>query len=283
MELRRYCYLLVICVTDFHSFADTTCQLHSLAELDPLISRRFDPVAQAKAHLSEAKDEVRDAQAAIASVPSHEAEELEAANKAAKVANAKAVEAEEAVEAALKLPAHISLLEFMVKHNLYQCHTPLIRQLVRDKWDTYGRSIFLFQAFWYAVSLFFTLLVIMGRLPPILMLTAAVALHLGPHAGWLAARATKRKFEGKRCREIWHYVNKLTRITSFAYSLSVTLAFLTILFEDGIEAVLTDGDPPANTQTLLAIATLCGWLHFILILRGFRSVGTAIMMLEGTN
>ena len=68
-----------------------------------------------------------------------------------------------------------------VEHNLYQCQTPVIMQLLEDKWCMYGQGIYILAISVYAMCLILLLLTVVGKLPIVVTWLVVLCVHFLSH------------------------------------------------------------------------------------------------------
>ena len=171
-----------------------------------------------------------------------------------------------------------SLIQLMVKHNLIECLTPVVSQLLHDKWEQYARNMYHIMIVLYWVDLAFLCATVSGGCALGITFGLTMLIHVLPHCvrllRYLCRGSTSKRVYTKDSSQVF-----FARILSTCYGISIITANAIAmgLSEDWRSA---KEDHSKHVQTALAVASVLGWVHFLLFLRGLQFVGPSLMMLH---
>ena len=168
----------------------------------------------------------------------------------------------------------ISMVMFLVENQIHECITPFMTQLLSDKWDCYAAHIYYIRLLVYLVDLFILQAVIQGGFYFETTLISTTSVHLVLPYGY-------------RC---YIHVLQAGRNNALSYdhhgavySLLVVLAYV---WQETEIPQHTDCNSRElqcmghTTSSILGIAAILGWIHFLMNLQGIRLAGVSIVMLK---
>ncbi|CAD7950890.1 unnamed protein product [Amoebophrya sp. A120] len=208
-----------------------------------------------------------------------------------------------------------SVLEIIVDTKCHSLFTPIVRQLIQDKWQMYGSKVFLLHMTLFFLNLVLVVLATENFVPmdlPAFGILLILALEGGKFVHWSQRNMGPDRHLGCGAASTFMAVRRAADTITFEgctlilYSLFVLVVYVRVVlgrFDDGAGRVgggtsssVSDYDSrwaydyatevawfdpsSVSPRVLLGVASLFGWGHFLHSLRGMQFLGPFVIMIK---
>ena len=183
------------------------------------------------------------------------------------------------VIAALSSTVSNPVMPAVVEEDLHECITPVVEQLIEDKWDAYGRVIYYSGLVFHVIDLLLLSLTIQGIIPIVAVLAMTTFSHTIVHVSNIGYEGIYQACQ-QRLNQFDHFKDYMKsylqkKLFSIVYCIAIICSFVTDRTLDGRTCNNPEIEYCSSRRSadFLGVASVFGWMSVLSCLIAIKFLG----------